>query len=225
MARTFLVGDVHGCHDELVQLVDAAKLEACDRLVLVGDLVARGPDSGKVVAFARAQNALRVRGNHEAHLLAWRRGARTTLGQAHRIAAEQLCEADWEYLESAPVQLDLPEHGVRVVHAGMDPNRTWHEQDENVLVTIRHVKGEDANDEAVPWGTLYLGPPHVIFGHDARAGLQMHAWCTGIDTGCVYGGMLTGLMLEAGQQVPADASERSALLLSVPAARRYHAIK
>lgn len=232
MGRTFFVGDVHGCYDELVQLVDAAKLGSSDRLVLVGDLVARGPESGKVVELARARGALRVRGNHEARLLAWRRGRHgeptelsRPLGAAHQKAADQLSEADWAYLEEAPVTLDLPEHGVRVVHAGMDPHLPWSEQSDDVLVTIRHVRGDDATAEAIPWGTLYQGPPHVLFGHDARAGLQVHAWCTGLDTGCVYGGMLTGLMLEAGQHVPSDPTKRTALLQSVPAARRYYAVK
>jgi len=225
MARTFLVGDVHGCHEELARLVESVGLAPEDHLVLAGDLVARGPDSGKVVAYARAHRARSVRGNHEARLLQWRRGEDVSLGQAHRIAAKQLSDEDWAYLEAAPVTLDLPEHGIRVVHAGMDPRVAWALQDENVLVTIRQVKGAEDADEAVPWGTLYVGPPHVVFGHDARAGLQLHAWCTGLDTGCVYGGMLTGMLLEAGQHVPADPSERSALLHSIPAARRYFAVK
>ncbi len=234
MGRTFLVGDVHGCHDELARLVDAANLSAADRLVLVGDLVARGPESGKVVELARQRGALRVRGNHEAHLLNWRHrrnggqpGAASPkrLGAAHQKAADQLSEADWDYLEDAPVTLELPEHGVRVVHAGMDPRLPWSEQSADVLVTIRHVKSADGAAEAVPWGTLYQGPPHVVFGHDARAGLQIHAWCTGLDTGCVYGGMLTGMMLESGQTIPAEPSERTALLHSVPAARRYYDVK
>jgi hypothetical protein len=234
MGRTLLVGDVHGCHDELASLVAAAKLTKADRLVLVGDLVARGPESGKVVEFARAHDALRVRGNHEAHLLNWRHGERNKLppsgipkrlSAAHQKAADQLSEADWAYLEAAPVTLDLPEHAIRVVHAGMDPRLPWSEQAVDVLITIRHVKNDDDAAEAIPWGSLYQGPPHVVFGHDARAGLQIHAWCTGLDTGCVYGGMLTGMLLEAGQTVPADPTERTALLLSVPAARRYYAVK
>lgn len=224
MAKTFVVGDVHGCFDELRQLVDDAKLRSEDRLVLAGDLVARGPASGEVVRFARERGALSVRGNHESHLLAYHRGERDSLGTAHQIAADQLDAADWDYLASAPVRLDLPEHGVRVVHAGMDPNLTWDEQDENVLVTIRHVKGIE-DDEQVPWGTLYQGPPHVLFGHDARAGLQLHAWCTGLDTGCVYGGRLTGILLGEGQAVPADPNERLELLVSVPAAQRYYGTK
>lgn len=225
MARTLLVGDVHGCHAELLLLIGEAKLKKSDRLVLVGDLIARGPESGKVVELARAWNALSVRGNHEAHLLNWRHGSKVKLGAAHQKAVAQLSEADWAYLEAAPVTLDLPKHGVRVVHAGMDPRLPWDKQDVDVLITIRHVKNDDHAGEAIPWGGLYQGPPHVVFGHDARAGLQIHACCTGLDTGCVYGGMLTGMLLEAGQSVPSDPAERTRLLRSVPAARRYYDVK
>ncbi len=230
MARTLLVGDVHGCHDELVKLLAEVQLEKSDRLVLAGDLVARGPESGKVVELARAWNALQVRGNHESHLLDWRHGKGRggkpiKLGAAHQKAAAQLSEADWAYLEAAPVTLDLPEHGLRVVHAGMDPRLRWDQQDDDVLLTIRQVPSTSDATEAVLWGSLYAGPPHVVFGHDARVGLQIHAWCTGLDTGCVYGGMLTGMLLEAGQSVPSDPAKRSGLLRSVPAARRYYAVK
>lgn len=216
---------MHGCFEELRRLVDdVVQLRAEERLVLVGDLVARGPDSGAVVAFARERNALSVRGNHEAHLLAFRRGEKKELGAAHRIAAEQMSAADWRYLEETPITLDFPEHGLRVVHAGMDPALPWEAQQEDVLVTIRHVKGR-AEGESVQWGSLYQGPPHVVFGHDARAGLQLHAWCTGLDTGCVYGGLLTGLLLEEGQLIPNDTEARAAQLVSTPAAKRYFAIK
>ena len=225
MGRTLFVGDVHGCHAELVQLLELARLGPADRLVLVGDLVARGPESGKVVELARARGALRVKGNHEARLLQWRRGDTRPLSAAHQLAADQLGPKDWSYLEDAPITLDFPEHGIRVVHAGMDPRLTWAEQLEDVLITIRHVPVADPSEVPAPWGTLYEGPPHVVFGHDARAGLQLHAWCTGLDTGCVYGGMLTGLLLEAGERIPEGLPERSAKLLAVPAAKRYYAVR
>lgn len=224
MTRTLFVGDVHGCIDELRHLVeDVVQLGAHERLVLVGDLVARGPDSGAVIAYARARSALAVRGNHEAHLLAYRRGERKELGAAHRIAASQMHEDDWKYLESMPVLRDFPEHALRVVHAGMDPHERWDRQHEDVLLTIRHVKGREG--DAVQWGSLYEGPPHVVFGHDARAGLQLHAWCTGLDTGCVYGGLLTGLVLAHEQRIPHDPEERAKHLVSTPALQRYHPIK
>ena len=51
--RTIIIGDVHGCLDELLSLVRLARRDPDDRVVLVGDLVAKGPDSPGVVAWAR----------------------------------------------------------------------------------------------------------------------------------------------------------------------------
>ena len=65
--RTFVVGDIHGCLDDLYNLLEHARFrEGHDRLVLVGDLVDRGPNSAGVLRFARKLRATVVLGNHEA---------------------------------------------------------------------------------------------------------------------------------------------------------------
>jgi hypothetical protein len=73
---------------------------------------------------------------------------------------------------------------------------------------------------AVPWGARWIGPPHVVFGHAASLEPQIHPWATGIDTGCVYGGYLTAMVLDAGREPPPIAARRE-VLVSVPARRRY----
>ena len=75
MGRTIVVGDVHGCSAELEDLLERIGFSSADRLVFVGDLVARGPDSRGVLALMRQLDATSVRGNHEGKLLAWRRRA------------------------------------------------------------------------------------------------------------------------------------------------------
>ena len=71
-----IVGDVHGCLDELEALLATAAHDArSEALVLVGDLVNKGPRSAAVVRWCRERRALAVRGNHEDACLARVRAA------------------------------------------------------------------------------------------------------------------------------------------------------
>jgi hypothetical protein len=224
IVRTVIVGDVHGCLAELDALLAAVGLSPHDRLVLVGDLVARGPDSGGVVKRLRELGARSVRGNHEERLLASLRGERPFAAK-HEEAARALDDGDVAWLAALPLSIDLPEHDARVIHAGLLPGVPWTEQDPRVLVSIRTVggAGEPREDRgATPWGRLYAGAPHVVFGHDAIAGLQLHRDATGLDTGAVYGRRLSALVLHDGE-APLPLAARASQIVSVPARRAYHA--
>jgi hypothetical protein len=235
MGRTIIVGDVHGCRRELEALLDRVDFRAGDRLVFVGDLVARGPDSLGVLDVARNTGAIVVRGNHEQKLLAWReaRLARlrgetpreVKLGPVHQEVARALRPVDWSLLETSPYWVDLPEHGARVVHAGVQPGVPIHRMKPSTLMRIRTVEPSgrpSPRDGAILWGARYVGPPHVVFGHNAAPGLQLHRWATGLDTGCVYGGRLTAMVLGDEQKIPLAYAARRGLLVSQAAARMYY---
>lgn len=74
-SRTIIVGDIHGCLDELIDVLAACSHDVTnDRVVLVGDLVNKGPKSAECVRFAREHGFTSVRGNHDdAALFAWER--------------------------------------------------------------------------------------------------------------------------------------------------------
>jgi len=229
--RTIVVGDVHGCRIELEALLDRVGFTSGDRLVMVGDLVARGPDSLGVLDVVRRTGAVVVRGNHEQKLVEWRAGrsawmhgeaaAKPPIGRMHRDLARSLRPVDWSLLETSPLFVDLPEHGLRVVHAGVMPGVAMGEQLPSTLMRIRTVRAGRAGDRRAPvlWGSVYEGPPQIVFGHNAAPGLQLHPWATGLDTGCVYGGRLTAMVLGPGQRVPRAPHLRRALLVSEPARR------
>ncbi len=230
--RTLIVGDVHGCADELELLIKKAELGKADHLVFVGDLVSRGPDSRRVLRLAREHNASIVRGNHEEKLLQWRTAERrgnadkVPLNKVNREVADRFTKTDWEMLEGTPFYLELPEHDAVVVHAGVDPSLPLALQKPDTLMRIRTVKDGKASDRgeskgAHLWGELYKGPPHVVFGHNAAPGLQLHPWATGLDTGCVYGGALTGMLLDPGERIPSNPDARKRALLHVKAQRVY----
>lgn len=213
--RTIIVGDVHGCATELDALLDRLSFSTGDRLVFVGDLVARGPDTLGVLDIARRTGAIVVRGNHEQNLLTPFEAA----SKLHRELIASLRPIDWTLVKTSPLSLDLPEHEIRVVHAGLDPALPFEQQAPDTLMRIRTVKRRGP----VLWGTCYEGPPHIVFGHHAAQGLQLHPWATGLDTGCVYGGRLTALVLAAGQKMPQDLEARKKLLVSEPARKVWFA--
>lgn len=234
MDRAIIVGDVHGCSVELRALLDrVGYVKGSDTLVFVGDLIARGPDSLGVLDIVRETGGIVVRGNHEDRLLAWRRAmlARSRgefalapdLGRLHSEIAHNLREEDWSLLDATPVTWFLEQNKTLIVHAGLVPGVPLEQQDPAMMMRIRSVgdRGE-ARDHggATPWGARYVGPPHVVFGHAASLDAQVHPFATGIDTGCVYGGYLTAMILVAGEEPP-PVAERMRVLTSVPARRRY----
>jgi diadenosine tetraphosphatase ApaH/serine/threonine PP2A family protein phosphatase len=198
MADVFVVGDVHGCLDELEALLVKARLGAKDTLVFVGDLVAKGPDSQGVVQLAREREALAVLGNHDAHLLDGRAGKKVLKG-THAEAAASLERKDWTWLEALPLWLELPEHRALVVHGGLLPGVALKRQPRRALLHLRSLTAEGEPsarvDGGAPWAATWRGPQRAIFGHDALRGLQRHAHALGLDTGCVYGRRLTGVWL------------------------------
>lgn len=235
MARTIIVGDVHGCARELEALMDRLAFSMGDRLVFVGDLIARGPDSLGVLDIARRTGAVIVRGNHEEKILRWRAkkhahargiGPRPDpLGRTHAKVARALRAVDWTLLATSPDFYDLPEHGARIVHAGVVPGIPIEEQKRQTLMRIRTVnaRGEWLEKSGhTLWGELYTGPPHIVFGHNAMREPQFHAWATGLDTSCVYGGRLTAMVLERGQPIPRGEAA-SQLLVAQPSFRSYYA--
>lgn len=203
--RTIIVGDVHGCIDELNALLQSVGYrQRDDVLVLAGDLVAKGPASQEVVSAARELGALAVRGNHDEHILRWYRAnaderakLSLKLKETHRRAAESLSADDWHYLANLPLHLRVG--GVLVVHAGVVPGRAFADQRGADLMNLRSITsaGEASFrvDDGVPWASLYAGPEPIVFGHDAIRGLQRYAFATGLDTGCCYGRELTALLL------------------------------
>jgi hypothetical protein len=242
MQPTIVVGDVHGCLDELRRLLAACGFHRGDRLVLAGDLVAKGPDSQGVVQLAREEGAAAVVGNHDDHVLRVRAIARGLVSPPakgiraeHQQVADALGPDDWAYLEAMPTFLRLGKEGAGaaagstdeptttttgaadtvVLHAGAVPGIPFEEQRREHLTTMRSI--DDAGNptkriEGRPWAAVWPGPERIIFGHDAIRGLQRHRFATGLDTGCVYGRRLTALLLPERRLVSVDARRAYAQL-------------
>lgn len=218
MQRTIVVGDVHGCAQELQLLLAKCGHSSADRVVLAGDLVAKGPDSQAVVQFSRENGILAVLGNHDAFALAHRNAVgKTERMQGRRSHVGKLLPEDWAYLEALPLFLRLgrarpdgPEHVV--VHAGAVPGIPLEQQKREHLLSLRSIDDTGAPTSRLlvhfPWSANWKGPESLVFGHDAVRGMQQTALATGIDTGCVYGRALTALLLPEGKTVQVSALRR-----------------
>jgi hypothetical protein len=227
MPRTLFIGDVHSCADELSDLVDHAALGSGDRVVFTGDLLSRGPKPHEVLKLYRALGGRAPVGNHEQRLLDAHRARRARekeprLSPSHQAIVNELSPDDWELLEGLPLFVDVPEHGVVVAHAGIDPSLPLSEQDPWVVTHVRSIDpdGKPSEKWGELWGARYVGPPHIVFGHNARKVPQLHPFATGLDTGCVYGGRLTALVLPDGA-TPPPVADRGDCLISVPARAAY----
>src|SRR5688500_9968165 len=107
--RTIIIGDVHGCLDELEAVRQACDVTPEDQVFLVGDLIAKGPDSQGVIQLVRERGYRATLGNHDAHVLRIRTGAVTRPPKAtHQEAARSLKNADWKFLEAMPLIIPVP---------------------------------------------------------------------------------------------------------------------
>ena len=209
MSRTVVVGDVHGCYDELVALVGRVDLGESDRLVCVGDLIAKGKKSREVLElFMSDPRFTSVLGNHDRAVLEYLRGERKkkTLKDAQRKAAKKLKESRERYaayLATLPPYIDLGSHVV--VHAGLRPGVALEEQSLDDLTALRTLGPDRESREGTPWYELYDGEKVALFGHWPAPEPRRGPRAIGLDTGCVYGGALTAYVVETGEfhSVPA----------------------
>jgi serine/threonine protein phosphatase 1 len=213
--RLIAVGDIHGCHAEFQELLGLLDLKGGDRLVLLGDLVNRGPDSCKVIDMARAAGAISLLGNHELRLLKFRKTGDSKYMKEHDLETFDVLRAeDWEYLEAMPLTFEEPELNTVFVHGGFLPGEPWQKQPAEVVTRIQVVDKEGRprkradQPDAPSWADLWGGPPFVVYGHTPRPEVYRLKWSIGIDTGCVMGGSLTAYVLPERRIVQVKARQR-----------------
>ncbi len=201
--RRIFVGDIQGCREPLERLLTAvAFARGRDRLLPVGDLVNKGPDSPGTLALLMELGAEPVLGNHDLHWLK---------KQKDQDARQRAWLAAQPYVRVFD--------DVVMVHAGLHPQ--WDEaklqnldaNDRNFAVNVRYcdAEGQKPPDDWPPpgppfrpWDDYYTGKKRVVFGHWARRGLVVRPQCVGLDTGCVYGGKLSAWIAEEDRIVQVD---------------------
>lgn len=206
----FVIGDIHGCYDELVILLKNANAEKDSTLkIFVGDLVNKGPKNSEVLDLVRSSSSmLSVRGNHDEIVLKeyfCSRNRDYNL-KPHNLWIKDLSLENIEYLAELPYTISLPSLNAIIVHAGLLPGVPLENNNPYDMVHMRNIvekdvfwegglQGTTSSSEGDPWASLWAGPQHIYFGHDAKRMLQTYPYTTGLDTGCVYGNWLTGLFI------------------------------
>ncbi len=211
MGRTIVIGDIHGCFDELQDLLRVVELRTDDRVIAVGDLIVKGPRNREVLdRFIEDDRFSSVIGNHDRALRQYWRGEPRRLTKEQTAAAAQLelqREHYSEYLRALPFTINLGSH--LVVHAGIRPGVPLRRQMASDLTEMRTMGANPPSRRGLPWYQVYRGRRIVLFGHWPAKTPRLAPRAMGLDTGCVYGGRLTGYIIELNQ------------FISVPARRAY----
>ena len=217
-----IVGDVHGCVDELKELIETNFINSENTCVIfVGDLVNKGPKSPEVVEYVKKNSWYSVRGNHdEISMKEWTQSKDGKEPPAKLKWVENLPKESLDWLHERPYIIHIPSRMIVIVHAGLLPENPLENQDPDTLMHIRCVKQngsghwewtrkylEEEEEDYKLWGKMWSGPEHVYFGHDARRLYQKHKHATGLDTACVYGIELTAVYPLTGRTIKVSAHQ------------------
>lgn len=202
-SRTIVVGDIHGCYDELTDLLEKVDLQKEDRVVSVGDLITKGPKSREVLElFMTDPRFTTVIGNHDLMLRRKWTGEDVELSSAQKETHKELRgdkDSYASFLNRLPFVIDLDTH--LVVHAGLRPNVELYSQTTGDLTKLRTLGPDRESQEGTPWYHVYYGEKVVLFGHWPAPEPRRGKKAIGLDTGCVYGYNLTGYIIETDEFV------------------------
>ena len=234
-----IVGDVHGCYDELIQLLVHLRYEKTSggfykppegrKAVFLGDLVDRGPKIPDtvwlVMEMVKAGYALCIPGNHDIKFMraVWGKNVQVTHGLGDSL--QQFKERDTHYHGFSRIAAEfidklishyvLDDGKLVVAHAGMKEEMQGRGSGKVREFALYGETTGETDEYGLPvrynWAAEYRGKAMVVYGHTPVAEPEWLNGTINIDTGCVFGGKLTALRYP----------ERE--LLSVPAQRTYYA--
>lgn len=153
--RTIVVGDLHGCYEEAIALLEKCKVKASDRVIFAGDLIDRGPHNDKCIDLAIRRERIQgapscIMGNHEEthlrHQAAFvKNGSVGQIPPSHVATRAQLRQEHYDWMALLPSFIKLPEHNAVVVHAGVFPGREIEHQSHRHLHHVQMIKPQEAN--------------------------------------------------------------------------------
>ncbi len=200
MSLAYAIGDVHGMYDMMMLALEQISKREPGRIIFLGDLMDRGPNSYDCVRHVKAMCdsgvAECVAGNHENMMYAndayiWNmNGARETL-KSYREVSPDIYDEHVEWMRRLPSCIDTGKHFF--VHGGINPKLPPDKQDHYDMIWARF--WQDDIKPKKGWHGR-----HVVYGHTPYKTPKLMIHSTGLDTGAVYGNALSvGVFdLEAG---------------------------
>ncbi len=213
-----IIGDIHGCFDELIQLLDKLGWSKIKeglynhpqnrKLCFVGDLVDRGPKSPAVIRLAmnmiKKKKAYWVKGNHDYKWERYLKGRKVQISHGieetikqFKTESQNFKDEVRDFIEDLPLYAILDGGGLIIVHAGLE-ERLHYEKTKEVKAFSLFGKTSGKYDEdgypiRLRWQDDYKGKPTIVYGHVALNEVEEINKCIDVDTSCVFGGKLTAL--------------------------------
>ncbi len=216
-----IIGDVHGCYDELTDLLTVLGYKEQSggswshpegrRMLFVGDLVDRGPKSPETVRLAiesvKAGSALAVPGNHDIKFMRkiFGKNVQITHGLAESLMQFDNYEKDYrgfsrvaaDFFDSLVSHYVFDEGKLVVAHAGMKETMQGRGSGRVREFALFGETTGETDEFGLPvrynWAAEYRGKARVVYGHTPIPEPEWVNRTVNIDTGCVFGGKLTAL--------------------------------
>ncbi len=223
MMRNVIIGDIHGCYNQLLEILEKVHFdEEADRFISLGDLMDRGPEPYSVFSYIKelkqrmGDRCVLVRGNHEQMLLdayiendnmgLWKyNGGGKTIRDFYRHGTNVKTAIGW-IRENTVLYYLNEEEGFQCAHADIQ-NEDPAENDDDILIWGReNISSNTYTGRLTIVGHTPLSYPIYLDGSGNRPkkledGEEFPLPLTGmicIDTGCVFRGALTALLIESG---------------------------
>lgn len=225
MSATYVIGDVHGCHEELSELLDMIGPKIADRFIFCGDLIDRGPSVANVLKVVKdlkkRSNVDILRGNHEYKHERYEHSSSMKVDDDFISHHMELTDEDKGILFGLPNF--IKGDGFVVVHAGIPywqnlpmethlrfdsgkPLNLEEAKKSSILFFLRAegpdrrptVHGKPISPGTYFWAEKYDGKHgFCYFGHEVFLDKSPRLFpnAMGLDTGCVFGGLLSAVRL------------------------------
>ncbi len=210
-ARTIVIGDVHGCYGQLMDLLKKCNYTKDDLVILTGDLVDRGPKPVEVLEWCLENpNVKSVQGNHDNKLMRLMQGNDVKLTNGLQFTSNKIDQLSSLRKEKILTMLECMPNIIHinningkhscVVHAGINGRIPISGQSVQNTLYMRGINPKNYMDMSDGiWHDTISGEYNVVCGHIVSDVVNPKETIYCLDGGCCSGGVLRALVIEDGK--------------------------